>query len=100
MATNKERLDKLEADVQGVHEGLQRLEIASTEKMQGLDETMKEIREMVASLTRNSGKTPTNGDSSHSSKSNKDDEESHSYSGSMSTNARTDFHCFSGDDPT
>ena len=49
MATNKERIEMLEAGLGGVQEGVQRIEVSMTGKMQQLEETINKLSEALLS---------------------------------------------------
>jgi len=57
MATNKERIEMLEAGLGGVQEGVQRIEMSMTRKMHELEETINKLSEALLS---------SKGESSHS----------------------------------
>ena len=63
MATNKERIEMLEAGLGGVQEGVQRIEMSMTGKMHQLEETINKLSEALLS---SKALLSNKGESSHS----------------------------------
>jgi hypothetical protein len=103
MATNKERIEMLEAGLGGVQEGVQRIEMSMTGKMHQLEETINKLSEALLSskaLLSNKGESShsnTNREGNSRSIHEENEGNRQVFSSKM---AKLEFPRFSGQDPT
>ncbi|KAL6350705.1 hypothetical protein AAG906_028162 [Vitis piasezkii] len=96
MTTNKERIELLEEKLGGVQEGMQRMEVGITDKIQRLEETIAKLSE--AFLSSRGSPSHNNYQQEGSHRTNRDTGENiRPFSSKI---AKLEFPRFSGDDPT
>ncbi|RVW74045.1 hypothetical protein CK203_056398 [Vitis vinifera] len=96
MTTNKERIELLEEKLGGVQEGMQRMEVGITDKVQRLEETITKLSE--AFLSSRGSPSHNNYQQEGSHRTNRDTGENiWPFSSKI---AKLEFSRFSGDDPT
>ena len=101
MATNKERIEKLEAGLGGFQDGMSRMELGIAEKLQHMEDTILKLSEALLS-TKEASNSNTN-DRNGRSRNNKKEFRNHSEGGRpmfSSKLAKLEFPKYSGDDPT
>ena len=96
MTTNKERIELLEGGLGGVQEGMQRMEVGITDKIQRLEETIAKLSEAFLSSRGSPSHNNYQHEGSH--RTNRDTGENiRPFSSKI---AKLEFPRFSGDDPT
>ncbi|KAH9717618.1 hypothetical protein KPL71_021897 [Citrus sinensis] len=99
MATNKERIENLEARLDGLQDGLQQMEIGINDKLHQLEETINRMSEAFFSNKEGSSHN-VNNHPSHSYKEHTKEEASGSRMIFSSKMAKLEFPRYAGDDPT
>ena len=96
MSTNKERIEHLEEGLGGVQDGMQRMEVGITDKIQQLEDTIAKLSEAL--LSSRSSPSHNNYNWERQSRTNRDTSDNNKPFSSMI--AKVEFPRFFGDDPT
>ena len=99
MATNKERIENLEARLDGLQDGLQQMEIGINDKLHQLEETINRMSEAFFSNKEGSSHN-VNNHPSHSYKEHTKEEAGGSRMIFSSKMAKLEFPRYAEDDPT
>ncbi|KAL5565238.1 hypothetical protein UlMin_028402 [Ulmus minor] len=97
MASNKERIEALEAGLGGVQDGMLRMELGVTDKLHHLEETINKLSEAFLSTREASSNTNHGREGSFRSHREETDGGRQIFSSKM---AKMEFPKYSGDDPT
>ena len=101
MATNKERIENLEAGLGGLQDNMSRMELGIVDKLQRMEDTILKLSEVL--LTNNEASHSNSNERNSRLRANREEPREHSEGGrSMFSSklAKLDLPRFSGDDPT